>query len=85
MSTPFGSPKYGRHEEEHIRREYSVRAKELEDVMIFNITDAFFLIQLYRDGAFSRLDKSLLRRLQLVPLSNNRRLSSLFRKRIDTA
>ena len=58
-------------EEERIRKEYSARAKELEDVMI-STSRMLSSLSNYTGIVLSpRLDKSLLRRLQLIPLSNS--------------
>jgi heat-inducible transcriptional repressor len=58
-------------EEEKIRKEYSVRTKELEDLMI-STSRMLSTLSSYTGMVLSpRLDKSLLHRLQLIPLSAN--------------
>jgi len=58
-------------EEERIRKEYAARTKELEDVMI-STSRMLSTLSSYTGMVLSpRLDKSLLRRLQLIPLSNS--------------
>ncbi len=58
-------------EEEGIRKQYAARTKELEDVMI-STSRMLSSLSHYTGMVLSpRLDKSLLRRLQLVPLSNS--------------
>jgi len=55
-------------EEERIKKEYAVRNKELEDVMI-STSRMLSSLSHYTGMVLSpRLDKSLLRRLQLIPL-----------------
>lgn len=55
-------------EEEKIRKEYSARAKELEDLMI-STSHMLSSMSRYTGVVLSpRLDKSLLRRLQLIPM-----------------
>src|SRR5690242_7025761 len=62
-------------EEDRIRKDYSARAKELEDVMI-STSRMLSSMSKYTGMVLSpRLDKSLLRRLQLVPLSNSQILA----------
>jgi heat-inducible transcriptional repressor len=58
-------------EEERIRKEYAARNKELEDVMI-STSRMLSSLSNYTGMVLSpRLDKSLLRRLQMIPLSNS--------------
>ena len=55
-------------EEERIRREYSTRSKELEDMMV-STSHMLSSLSKYTGLVLSpRLDKSRLRRLQLIPL-----------------
>src|SRR4029077_1060118 len=62
-------------EEERIRKDYAVRNKELEDVMV-STSRMLSSLSNYTGMVLSpRLDKSLLRRLQLIPLSNSRILA----------
>jgi heat-inducible transcriptional repressor len=58
-------------EEEKIRKEYSARTKELEDLMV-STSRMLSTLSSYTGMVLSpRLDKSLLHRLQLIPLSAN--------------
>src|SRR6266480_964225 len=58
-------------EEDRLRKEYSARAKELEDLMV-STSHMLSQVSHYTGMVLSpRLDKSLLRRLQLVPLGGN--------------
>lgn len=58
-------------EEERIRKEYTVRSKELEDLMV-STSRMLSNLSSYTGMVLSpRLDKSLLHRLQLIPLSAN--------------
>ena len=62
-------------EEESIRKDYAARAKELEDIMI-STSRMLSSLSKYTGIVLSpRLDKSLLRRLQLVPLSGSQILA----------
>src|SRR5258706_1003685 len=62
-------------EEDRIRKDYSARTKELEDVMV-STSRMLSSLSNYTGMVLSpRLDKSLLRRLQLIPLSNSRILA----------
>ena len=58
-------------EEEKIKKEYSARTKEFEDLMI-STSHMLSSLSHYTGMVLSpRLDKSLLRRLQLIPLGDN--------------
>jgi heat-inducible transcriptional repressor len=58
-------------EEERIRKEYSVRAKELEHLMV-STSRMLSSLSSYTGMVLSpRLDKSILHRLQLIPLGTN--------------
>lgn len=58
-------------EEERIRQEYTTRAKELEDIMV-STSHMLSSLSNYTGMVLSpRFDKSLLRRLQLIPLGGN--------------
>jgi heat-inducible transcriptional repressor len=58
-------------EEERIRKEYTTRSKELEDLMI-STSRMLSSLSSYTGMILSpRFDKTLLRRLQLIPLTNN--------------
>jgi len=58
-------------EEERIRQEYAQRSKELEDVMV-STSHMLSSLSKYTGLVLSpRLDKSRLRRLQLIPLGGN--------------
>jgi heat-inducible transcriptional repressor len=77
-------------EEEKIRREYSVRNKELDDLMI-STSHMLSSLSHYTGLVLSpRLDKSLLRRLQLIALGGNQILvvvvsqSGMIRHRVVT-
>src|SRR5262245_38114231 len=62
-------------EEERIRKEYAARSKELEDVMI-STSRMLSSLSKYTGMVLSpRLDRSLLRRLQMIPLSNSQVLT----------
>ncbi len=62
-------------EEDRIRKDYAVRAKELEDVMI-STSRMLSSLSNYTGMVLSpRLDKSLLSRLQLISLSNSQILA----------
>jgi heat-inducible transcriptional repressor len=77
-------------EEDTIRKEYAVRTKELEDLMI-STSHMLSSLSRYTGMVLSpRLDKSLLRRLQLIPLGSNQILvvvvsqTGLIRHRVVT-
>jgi heat-inducible transcriptional repressor len=75
-------------EEDRIRKEYAARAKELDDLMI-STSHMLSAMSHYTGIVLSpRLDKTLLRRLQLIPLGGNQILvvvvsqSGLIRHRV---
>src|SRR4029077_6264522 len=58
-------------EEDRIKKEYAARAKELEDLMV-STSHMLSNLSHYTGMVLSpRLDKTLLRRLQLIPLGGN--------------
>lgn len=57
-------------EEERIRREYAARAKELQDIMVSTSRMLSFMSNYTGMVLTPRMDKSALRRLQLIPLSH---------------
>src|SRR5258708_3229196 len=62
-------------EEEHIRKEYSARSKELEDMMI-STSQMLSALSHYTGMVLSpRLDTTLLRRLQLISIGGNQILA----------
>src|SRR5882724_7658085 len=62
-------------EEERIRKDHAARAKELEELMV-STSRMLSSMSNYTGMVLSpRLDKSLLRRLQLVPISNSQILA----------